>query len=82
MLSAFCITACLLGTVGGMILTDLRSGRTLFGETYEQVSIRRDEETAEHRSVLDLMWLPARWQLVCRLPLWETQAIQWLLSRR
>ncbi|MBQ9963573.1 MAG: hypothetical protein IJP14_00435 [Clostridia bacterium] len=80
--SAFCLTVCVLGTVGGMILTDMRSGRTLFGEAYEQVAIQReDTAVTERNSVFDLMWLPARWQLLCRVPLWETQVIQWLLSR-
>ncbi len=80
-ISAFCLTACVLGMIGGMVLSDLRSGRTVFGDTYEQVLTQRDDTVIAQKNMLDLGWLPARCQLICRLPLWESQVIQWLLSR-
>ncbi len=79
-ISAFLITVCLLGTVGALLLTDLRSGRILFGDAYEQVTVQQ-ETAVERGHVMELSWLPVRLQLLWRIPQWEARVMQWLLSR-
>lgn len=78
-ISAFLLTLCLLLFVGGLLLVGMRSGRTLFGETYEPVAVQQELplDGGENSS---FVWIPARLRVLLRIPLWETQCLEWLLG--
>lgn len=72
---AFSLTLCVALFAGGLLLVSVRSGRTLFGESYEPVNLQQElpfVETEESTFV----WLPARLRVLLRLPLWETQCVE------
>lgn len=79
-LGAFLLTVCVALFAGGMLLVNLRSGRTLFGENYEPVSLQQELPLGETEKG-NFVWLPARLRGVLRLPLWETQCLEWILSK-
>lgn len=77
---AFSLTLCVVLFAGGLLLVSIRSGRTLFGENYEPVSLQQEVPLGEMEDST-FVWLPARLRVLLRLPMWETQCIEWLLSK-
>lgn len=75
---AFLLTLCAALFSGGMLLVSIRSGRTLFGETYEPVSLQQELPLGEAEDGT-FVWLPARLRVLLRLPLWETRLLEWLI---
>ncbi len=77
-ISAFSLTLCGLLFAGGLLLVSVRSGRTLFGEAYEPVTLQQElpldgtENTA-------FVWLPARLRVLLQVPMWETRILEWLI---
>ncbi len=78
-LYAFVLTLCVALFAGGLLLVSIRSGRTLFGETYEPVSLQQDLPLGEAEDST-FVWLPARLRVLLRLPMWETQLFERLLA--
>ncbi|MBQ9861429.1 MAG: hypothetical protein IJO75_04140 [Clostridia bacterium] len=77
---AFSLTLCVALFAGGLLLVSIRSGRTLFGENYEPVTLQQElplDETEDSTFV----WLPARLRTLLRVPIWEVQLMEWLLSK-
>ena len=76
--SAFFLTLCVAVFAGGMLLVSFRNGRTLFGETYEPVSVQQELPIGETEDST-FVWLPARLRTLLRIPMWEVQFAEWLL---
>ncbi len=79
-ISAFLLTVCVSAFAGGLLLVSVRSGRTLFGEDYEPVSLQQELPLGETQDGT-FVWLPSRLRVLLRLPLWETKCLEWLLSQ-
>ncbi len=79
--AAFSLTLCVALFAGGLLLVSIRSGRTLFGEQYEPVSLQQDLALGETEDST-FVWLPARLRVLLRLPLWETRLSEWLIQKR
>ncbi|MBR5539861.1 MAG: hypothetical protein IKU56_00585 [Clostridia bacterium] len=78
-LSAFTITFCLLLTAGGLVLVGMRSGRRLFGEAYEPVTLQHELPLDDENDTV-FVWLTARLRVLLRVPMWETQCLEWILQ--
>ena len=79
--AAFVLTVAVVGTVAALLLVDVRVGSTLFGDryataTYDGAVSEKGEDT------FSFPWLPARLQVLFKIPDWEAQLLEWLLSRR
>ncbi len=77
---AFLLTACVLLLAGGLLVVSIRSGRILFGGTYEPVTLQQELPLRETEDST-FVWLPARLRVLLRLPMWETQCLEWILGR-
>lgn len=78
--TAFFLTICILLTSGAFLLVDARTGRTLFGDAYVTASL--DERvTAEEADAWSFPWLPARLQVLLKIPDWEARVLEWFLSK-
>ncbi len=77
---AFSLTLCGALLAGGLLVVSIRSGRTLFGENYEPVSLQQELPLGEAEESA-FVWIPARLRVLLRLPMWETQYLEWLLSK-
>lgn len=78
--AAFFLTLCVALFAGGMLLVNIRSGRILFGESYEPVTLQQELPLGEADDDT-FIWLPARLRILLQIPLWETQCAEWLLSK-
>ena len=78
-LAAFFVTLSVLLLIGGLLLVNVRNGRILFGEQYEAVSRQQAEPITELKTA-DFVWLPARFQVLLRIPYWELHVWEWLES--
>ncbi len=74
---AFLLTLCGALFAGGLLVVSIRSGRTLFGENYEPVTLQQELPLGETEDGT-FVWLPARLRVLLRLPMWETQCFEWL----
>ncbi len=78
---AFLLTLCVALFAGGLLLVSIRSGRTLFGEHYEAVSLQQELPLGETEDGA-FVWLPARLRTLLQVPIWEVQLVEWLLSNK
>lgn len=67
---AFVLTLCVLLTGIGLLMADRTTGRALHGSGYTTALPAIDDRWVEY--------LPARVQVLLRLPQWEQQAVQWV----
>ena len=78
-ISAFFLTLCVAVFAGGMLLASFRNGRILFGETYEPVTLQQELPLGDVKDNT-FVWLPARLRTLLRIPMWEVQFAEWLLT--
>ena len=78
-ISAFFLTLCVAVFAGGMLLASFRNGRILFGETYEPVTLQQELPLGAVKDNT-FVWLPARLRTLLRIPMWEVQFAEWLLT--
>lgn len=78
--AAFSLTLCVLLLAGGLLLVSIRSGRTLFGDTYQPVTLQQELPLDETENT-EFVWLPARLRVLLRLPMAEMQLLEWLLKQ-
>ena len=76
-IAAFSLTLCVLLLAGGLLVVSIRSGRILFGETYEPVTLQQELPLEESEDNL-FVWIPARLRVLLRLPVWEAQCLEWI----
>ncbi len=77
---AFSLTLCVALFAGGLLVVSMRSGRTLFGENYEPVTLQQELPLGETEDST-FVWLPARLRVLLQVPMWETQCLEWVLGR-
>ena len=80
-LAAFTLTLAVWGTVVALLVVDVRVGRTLFGEQYAAATHDNKVDSVS-ADPFSFSWLPARLQVLLKVPEWEAQVLEWLLSSR